>query len=338
MKRILSALLHKSKEYSGGLEKALELAFSFSPIVEIDPNRTEYGVGINIDITASLRLFKGEKAIINSLQREFKLLGFDSRICVAPTLGCAWAVSRYALIEKEGWQIVKDKELRQVLSLLSVESLRLSEKTISALYEVNIYLISDLLSLSRDSLATRFDADLLLRLRQALGESLEFIKPKKQELIISTKETQTKFEPECLELLELLAQQLGEKSICKIRTQESYFPEKSFSYMPLSYLKQRECSFIFPEYEMPSLLFYRPHVVDIVLDNSSSLLKWQRRIFNIVQVDGPQRISPVWWGNDERLLKTRDYFKIRIESGVWLWVFKEKESLPTKWFLHGVWA
>ena len=51
--------------------------------------------GINLEISGSRRLFKGEENLLQEVKNGFASLGLRSRIAIAPTLGCAWALSRY---------------------------------------------------------------------------------------------------------------------------------------------------------------------------------------------------------------------------------------------------
>ncbi len=63
-------------------------------------------------------------------------------------------------------------------------------------------------------------------------------------------------------------------------------------------------------------------------------------------VEGPECIGAPWWRlplaeSAEYELAVgeelqREYWRLRIESGVWIWVFQT--SSTAQWFLHGVWA
>ena len=49
-------------------------------------------------------------------------------------------------------------------------------------------------------------------------------------------------------------------------------------------------------------------------------------------LDGPERIESGWWDDFD---VTRDYFVARDDSGVKLWIFRERND-QKNWFLHGV--
>ena len=49
-------------------------------------------------------------------------------------------------------------------------------------------------------------------------------------------------------------------------------------------------------------------------------------------LDGPERIESGWWDDFD---VTRDYFVARDDSGVKLWIFRERND-QKNWFLHGI--
>ena len=116
------------------IPKLLRWAYRFSPIVSLDQdhglssssefaskwNSPTFGqkaeleqklgpdrklgtcIGINLDVTGSERLFRGEQRLLARIQAELKSSGLQSRLCIAPTLGCAWAVSRFSDLHSRG--------------------------------------------------------------------------------------------------------------------------------------------------------------------------------------------------------------------------------------------
>ncbi len=48
---------------------------------------------------------------------------------------------------------------------------------------------------------------------------------------------------------------------------------------------------------------------------------------------GPERIAATHGTVPER---TRDYFKVEIDGGRWLWVYRELAA--GHWYVHGMWA
>ncbi len=144
-------------------------------------------------------------------------------------------------------------------------------------------------------------------------------------------------------LLDIWAEKLGPESVCRTKLHESYLPERSFSFAPFLGVKERKEKDVGVQPNTtdvrPSLLFHIPTFVEVIAalpDSPPSLIKWRGNHYRVVNGIGPERIAPEWWGEDRELMKTRDYFKIQLQSGAWLWVFREAET--QRWFIHGVWC
>jgi len=146
------------------------------------------------------------------------------------------------------------------------------------------------------------------------------------------------------ELLDSLHMHLGETRVQYLQCRPSHIPEQSFSWLPLSKenaLKKwpRLEEKMMVTTERPSLLFYQPHQIDamsVMPDSPPFWLKWQGNKQQIEAGIGPERIAPEWWGKDESLCRTRDYFKVQLSDGTWAWIFRELETM--KWYIHGLWA
>lgn len=187
-KNILSIFLPrlstKTLDIRDTLNKLAHWSTKFSPIANIDTahyrrenlNLTSDTLshGINIDITASLQLFKGKNHILNSIAKKLTSLHFNFRLAIAPTLGCAWAISRYG---SEDIAIACPHSLFEVLTPLPIQALRLDDHTLKGLHEVGITHVEHLLKVEPDALAERFGPFLTKRLQQALGLEEELIDP-----------------------------------------------------------------------------------------------------------------------------------------------------------------
>jgi protein ImuB len=135
----------------------------YSPLVTPDPPD-----GIFIDIAGSAHLFKGEAALIDDLSKRLIAAQVAGRATVADTPGCAHAVARYC---KD--RVVAPGRCADALGGLPVTALRIPAHTIESLHDVGIERIAQLATKPRSTLQTRFGADLLLRLDQALGTAHE---------------------------------------------------------------------------------------------------------------------------------------------------------------------
>jgi len=93
--------------------------------------------------------------------------------------------------------------------------------------------------------------------------------------------------------------------------------------------------------DRPLRLFARPEPVEAtaaVPDGPPVHFRWRRALYRVASVEGPERIAPEWWRNDEDL--TRDYFRVEDAAGHRFWLFREglygRETAAPRWYLHGV--
>ncbi|WP_316204519.1 DNA polymerase Y family protein [Bradyrhizobium sp. SZCCHNS3051] len=135
----------------------------YSPLVTADPPD-----GVFIDIAGSAHLFKGEAALLQDLKGRMASSRIQARVAVADTPGCAWAAARFS---KE--EIIAPGRASDALGGLPVAALRLDPAVVESLRDVGIERIAQLATKPRGSLRTRFGADLLLRMDQALGAASE---------------------------------------------------------------------------------------------------------------------------------------------------------------------
>ena len=78
------------------LEAIADWCDRYTPLVGLDPPD-----GLMFDITGCAHLFGGEAALCGDIVRRLAAQGFHARVAVADTVGCAWAVARYASNEIE---------------------------------------------------------------------------------------------------------------------------------------------------------------------------------------------------------------------------------------------
>lgn len=159
----------------------------FSPLVALDPLLSQAlrqrklheapaeAWGIVIDLTGTARVHGGFGALVQKLHTTLNKRGLISRIAVAPTVGAAWALSRYApaltTVADSSWHT--RESLRDLLASLPVEALRIEAKVAHALRQLGITTIGILLNLPHRELLQRFGHALLMRIDQALGSSEE---------------------------------------------------------------------------------------------------------------------------------------------------------------------
>lgn len=459
MVRVLSAFLKRKETLRNTrtqISELLSVADELSPIYCLDPYtgdpqsaQARY-LGINIDVSGSSRLFKGESQIIARLQKRLMQIGFLSRISIAATLGCAWGTARYG---EKRYCIIRAQDTDKALQPLPVRALRIDTQTEQSLLELNLHHIGELLSLSRPSLSKRFPISLIHRLDQARGSRSEAITPIRireperashdfepplkdrnallyiaegllDRLIQKARERNEKIahlslqitpaeEPKVIknfllsrpshekkhiwsllklqlekyefhtgissltllvpstehlharqasslgeidreeeisssklaELIDTLAAHLGHNRLCRVSCRPSHIPEHSFFFESISQdthqrtKKQSRALAHIVQSERPSLLFHTPHPIRAMAmlpDSPPFWLMWRGEKHQIVTGIGPERIAPEWWGEEDTRFHTRDYFKVQLPSGSWLWIYRRLER--SEWFVHGVWV
>lgn len=140
------------------------------------------------------------------------------------------------------------------------------------------------------------------------------------------------------ELLDSLQKELGPENVLQVECKQSHLPENAFTYARFSFNRETAAESLV-QTERPSLLFYQPKPIQamaVMPDSPPFWIKWQGKTCRVISGFGPERIAPEWWGGNDPLFLTRDYFKIQLENGGWLWVFRELEN--SRWFIHGLWA
>jgi len=157
---------HRADRNAVSLRSLAAWSSRFSPIVAVD------GDGLLIDVSGCARSFGGEEHLFALAKEQYAKLGFEARISLAPTFGCAWAMARFGTSG-----IVPDGEAKRALLGLPLAALRITSAAVQSLQEVGIERIGQVMELPRSLLPSRFGDELLLRLDQAIGNALELVEP-----------------------------------------------------------------------------------------------------------------------------------------------------------------
>lgn len=126
--------------------------------------------GLTIDITGTKRVNGDPHTLCSKLQ---SLIPGTARIAVAPSLGGAWALSRYSVAKTS--IALSLESLAALAAPLPVRALRIDTATCDKLSDLGIYTIGDLTRFPRHSLGQRFGKALLYRLAQLSGTISEQI-------------------------------------------------------------------------------------------------------------------------------------------------------------------
>jgi protein ImuB len=166
------------------LEAVADWCDHYTPLVGLDAPD-----GLFLDITGCAHLFGGEAALCRNMIERLARQGLQSRVAVADTVGCAWAVARYGSFSpspgggdvagRAGMNsIIPVGGMRDALSALPLAALRISSELVAALAQVGLRSIADVLDRPRAPLAARYGQDFVRRIDQALGREDEPITPR----------------------------------------------------------------------------------------------------------------------------------------------------------------
>jgi protein ImuB len=123
--------------------------------------------GLALDLTGCERLFGGIEPLVRQIDDSLRRLRLSAAVCVAPTLGSAWAIS-FDL--RRRCAVIDDRELLAALDPLPPYALRLPHDLVASLRHVGIDSVALLRAMPRAKLPARFGPLLLQRLDQALGQ------------------------------------------------------------------------------------------------------------------------------------------------------------------------
>lgn len=136
----------------------------FSPVVAPDG-----ADGLRMDTGGMERVYPNESTLVRRVAGRLARMGFASRVAVAATCACAWAVARFG---EQRLTVVGLGMEAAALARLPVEALGLDGATVAGLVDVGIETISDLAKLPRRSLVARYGAGVVERLDHALARSV----------------------------------------------------------------------------------------------------------------------------------------------------------------------
>ncbi len=145
-----------------------EWCIHFTPVVSI-----ELPDSLILDVNGCTHLWGGETGYVTEIQKRFTEFGYTTRIGVADTVGCAWAVCRFETTQF----IVSPNGQANAIENLPPAALRLEPAALTKLARLGLHTVSSFMLIHRASLRRRFGQNLLKRLDQALGAEMEMIIP-----------------------------------------------------------------------------------------------------------------------------------------------------------------
>ncbi len=170
-------------------------------------------------------------------------------------------------------------------------------------------------------------------------------------------DTRTQDNDDVAALIDRIAARIGGHRVVVHLPQDTHIPEKAVLAAPAQHHLDDATKAVWFEQvaEEPPLrplrMFEKPELIEVpfatVPDGPPRHFTWRRVTHVVTRVEGPERIAMEWWRRKEQAL-TRDYFRMEDTEGLRFWIYrdglygepvsKEGETLPPKWFVHGLFA
>ncbi|TAD89390.1 MAG: DNA polymerase Y family protein [Alphaproteobacteria bacterium] len=149
------------------LDDLADWAGRYTPWAAAEPEITDGGAGLLLDLTGTAHLFGGEAAVIADARRRLARLGYQGRMAVASSPGAAWALARFDERAAPGLVLASGEERAAVLAL-PVAALRIGAAA-AELQHFGLQRVADIAERPRAPVAERFGALVVRRLEQILG-------------------------------------------------------------------------------------------------------------------------------------------------------------------------
>lgn len=151
-------------------------------------------------------------------------------------------------------------------------------------------------------------------------------------------------EPDVSDLVDLLANRVGENRLYRFTPVQSDVPERSVARVPA--LAPETGATWDGDWPRPPRLLARPEPIEtmaLLPDHPPVWFNWRGVRRRIRRADGPERIRGEWWKRDAEMTTVRDYFRVEDESGERFWLFRSgdgehDDSGSHTWFMHGIFA
>ena len=148
------------------------------------------------------------------------------------------------------------------------------------------------------------------------------------------------------QLIDTLVHRLGPERTLKMQVHESHHPQRAARYVKLlseQATKRSAAKSLLTAADRPSQLLPVPEPIDVMAvapEAPPMWMRWRGDEHRIIDAVGPERIGDEWWsannGDTTGTTGSKDYFKVQLESGRWLWMFRDLDT--GRWFMHGAWT
>ena len=144
------------------------------------------------------------------------------------------------------------------------------------------------------------------------------------------------------DLIDVLANRVGERRLCRFAVIQSDVPERSVARLPP--LAPETGATWHGDWPRPPRLLPRPEPIEtmaLLPDHPPAWFTWRGVRRRVRRADGPERIRGEWWRREAEMAAVRDYFRVEDDSGERYWLFRSgdgehAESGSHQWFLHGI--
>ena len=149
-------------------------------------------------------------------------------------------------------------------------------------------------------------------------------------------------EPDISDLIDTLANRVGERAIYRAAPVTSDVPERSVCRIPAL---APDTGAGWPNaWPRPARLLLRPEPIETIAllpDHPPVSFTWRGVRRRVKRADGPERVFGEWWKRDAELAAVRDYFRVEDDAGERYWLYRagDGEDAATglqRWFIHGV--
>jgi protein ImuB len=156
-------------------------------------------------------------------------------------------------------------------------------------------------------------------------------------------ESEAHFIHDFAELADRIANRHSEARMARLEPAERHLPEWAEKLSPPALTSS---PFAHSRNMRPLTLLDPPERIEVmaeVPDGPPLRFKWRRLSHRILRMEGPERIAPEWWREEEKVRRPRDYYIVEDEEGRRFWLFREgiygePHSPAPDWFIHGLLA
>jgi protein ImuB len=150
-------------------------------------------------------------------------------------------------------------------------------------------------------------------------------------------------------LIDRLGNRLGPDNVIRLVERASHVPERACRRIPALAGAPADACDGDQRSRQPRPLHLLPwpepiEVMAPVPDGPPVLFRWRRAHHRVAAAEGPERIEPEWWRQEDapdpaRRPLVRDYYRVEDAQGHRFWIYREgfyRPDIAPRWYLHGL--